>query len=64
MDKRYDLVSRNLQEIIVPLELRELLHSKENPRGYVGFECSGMMHVGTGLVVGKKIRDYVEAGYI
>ena len=52
-DTRFRLVSQNLQEIITRDELRNLLETKDNPRGYVGFEPSGMMHAGTGLIVGK-----------
>jgi tyrosyl-tRNA synthetase len=62
-ETRFNLVSRNLQEIITEDELRKLLETNDNPRGYVGFEPSGMMHAGTGLIVGKKMRDYVEAGF-
>ena len=62
-DTRFRLVSRNLQEIITRDELRNLLETKDKPRGYVGFEPSGMIHAGTGLIVGKKMRDYVEAGF-
>ena len=62
-DTRFRLVSQNLQEIITPDELRVLLENKDHPRGYVGFEPSGMMHAGTGLIVGKKMSDYVEAGF-
>jgi len=62
-ETRLNLVARNLQEIIVVDELRELLETKDHPRGYVGFEPSGLMHAGTGLIVGQKMRDYVEAGF-
>ena len=62
-ETRFDLVSINLQEIITREELRQLLDTNDIPRGYVGFEPSGMMHAGTGLIVGKKMRDYVEAGF-
>jgi tyrosyl-tRNA synthetase len=62
-DTRFRLVSQNLQEIITRDELRELLETKDMPRGYVGFEPSGMMHAGTGLIVGKKMNDYVDAGF-
>ncbi|MBD3172594.1 tyrosine--tRNA ligase [Candidatus Bathyarchaeota archaeon] len=62
-ETRFKLVSQNLQEIITREELRELLETKEHPRGYVGFEPSGMMHAGTGLIVGKKMRDYADAGF-
>jgi tyrosyl-tRNA synthetase len=62
-ETRFNLVSKNLQEIITREELYKLLETNEAPRGYVGFEPSGMMHAGTGLIVGKKMRDYVEAGF-
>ena len=62
-ETRMNLVMRNLQEIIVVDELRELLETKDHPRGYVGFEPSGLMHAGTGLIVGQKMRDYADAGF-
>ena len=63
LEKRYELCVRNLEEIITPDELRRLLETVDHPKGYVGFECSGMMHAGTGLIVGRKMLDYVEAGF-
>jgi len=63
VETRLDLVTRGLQEIIVVDELRDLLETKDHPRGYVGFEPSGLMHAGTGLIVGQKMRDYVDAGF-
>jgi tyrosyl-tRNA synthetase len=62
-ETRFKIVTQNLQEIITREELRNLLETKENPRGYVGFEPSGMMHAGTGLIVGKKMMDYADAGF-
>jgi tyrosyl-tRNA synthetase len=44
-------------------ELRELLRSEARPRAYWGFELSGLMHIGMGLVCGSKIKDMVEAGF-
>ena len=63
LERRLELCTRNLEEIITLGELRSLLETNDHPRGYVGFEPSGMMHAGTGLIVGKKMRDYVEAGF-
>jgi len=63
LERRYELCVRNLEEVITPEELRSLLETVDHPRGYVGFECSGMMHAGTGLIVGKKMLDWVEAGF-
>jgi tyrosyl-tRNA synthetase len=62
-ESRIELVSRGLQEIITRDELRNLIETNERPRGYVGFEPSGIMHAGTGLIVGKKMKDYVDAGF-
>lgn len=62
-ESRLQLVTQNLQEIITTNELRNLLETNDRPRGYVGFEPSGIMHAGTGLIVGKKMRDYVDAGF-
>jgi len=63
VDEKLDRVSRNTEEIVTPSELRSLLETKSNPRAYWGFECSGLMHIGIGLVTGTKIRDMVEAGF-
>jgi len=62
-ETRFNLVTRNLQEIITTDELRTLLQTNDHPRGYVGFEPSGIMHAGTGLIVGKKMSDFVDAGF-
>ena len=63
LEKRIDLVTRNTQEIVTREELRELLNAETKPRAYWGFESSGLMHVGMGLVCGSKIKDMVEAGF-
>lgn len=42
VDERLALVSRNLDEVITPDELREILATKAKPRAYWGFECSGL----------------------
>ena len=63
LERCYELCARNLEEIITPEELRHLLETTERPKGYVGFECSGMMHAGTGLIVGRKMLDWAEAGF-
>jgi tyrosyl-tRNA synthetase len=40
--KRKELAARGTVEIIQLSELERLLEEKEKPRGYWGFECSGM----------------------
>jgi tyrosyl-tRNA synthetase len=62
-ETRLDLVTRNTEEIITREELKVLLETKTRPRAYWGFEASGMMHIGMGLVCGRKIIDMIEAGF-
>jgi tyrosyl-tRNA synthetase len=63
VEKRVDLVLRNTEEVVTREELRNLLEIKRRLKAYWGFECSGLMHVGIGLIPGAKIRDMVEAGF-
>src|SRR5215469_11711950 len=61
--ERMELAMRGTVEVIQSSELEQLLREKEKPRTYWGFECSGMMHIGQGLVCGNKIRDLIDAGF-
>jgi len=61
--ERYRLVTENLDETVTPDELRSLLETEDHPSAYWGFEPSGMMHLGTGLLCGYKILDLVNAGF-
>jgi len=63
IEKRLDLVMCNTVEIITQDELRSLLETTTKPRAYWGFESSGFMHLGLGLVCGAKIKNMVEAGF-
>ena len=63
LQKRIDLVMRNTAEVITPQEIRTLLETKANPKAYWGFECSGLLHIGIGLVCSSKIKDIVNAGF-
>jgi tyrosyl-tRNA synthetase len=62
-ESQLELVARNTEEIITREEMRTLLETNTHPRTYWGFEASGMMHIGMGLVCGRKIIDMVEAGF-
>jgi len=63
LEKRLELVSRNTEEIVTYEEMRILLETNSRPKAYWGFECSGLMHVGIGLIPGAKIKDMIEAGF-
>ena len=60
--ERKDLVLRGVAECVTEDELSKLLSSKENPKAYVGFEPSGLLHAGS-LVPMLKARELVEAGF-
>ncbi len=63
IEERINLVIRNTEEIVTIDELRNLLETVSKPKAYWGFECSGLMHVGMGLVCGSKIKDIARAGF-
>jgi len=61
IDEKLRLAMRNTLEVVTPEELRKVFEEKEHPRGYIGFEPSGLVHVGW-LVWMFKVRDLVRAG--
>ena len=61
-ERRLDLILRGTEEVITEDELKHLLDTTASPKAYWGFEPSGGMHIGTGLVCGGKIKDMAEAG--
>lgn len=63
VEDKVNLVARNTEEIVTREELRRLLEVESKPKAYWGFEPSGLMHLGTGLVCGLKILDMVEVGF-
>jgi tyrosyl-tRNA synthetase len=62
LEQRYNLVVRNTEEIVTEEDLRQLLATKDRPRGYIGFEPSGLVHIGW-MVCAQKIKNFVDAGF-
>lgn len=62
LEEKMALVTRNAMELVNEDELRELLKTKEQPLAYIGFEPSGLVHMGWALVTAK-IRDLCDAGF-
>ncbi|MBS7643593.1 tyrosine--tRNA ligase [Candidatus Bathyarchaeota archaeon] len=63
VETRLELVTKNTAEIVTITELKTLLETKQKPRAYWGFECSGLMHLGMGLVCGTKIKNMIDANF-
>lgn len=59
-DKKYDLITRNLQEVMGEKELKELLEKKDLSL-YWGTAPTGRIHIGY-LIPFAKLADYLEAG--
>lgn len=62
IEERYALITRNSAELISEDELRAVLAEDRQPTAYIGFEPSGLVHMGWTLVAGK-IRDLAETGF-
>lgn len=62
IEQRLNLIKRNTAEILTEEDLRRLLESGEKIKHYIGFEISGKVHLGTGLVCMRKVKDFMDAG--
>ncbi|MEM0027485.1 MAG: tyrosine--tRNA ligase [Ignisphaera sp.] len=61
VDTRLALIKRNTMEIVTEEELRETFEEGKRLRGYIGFEPSGISHIGW-LIWMFKFKDLVDAG--
>ena len=63
IETKLQLVKRKpTEEIVTEADLRQIFENYSHPKHYIGYEISGMVHLGSGLCVGLKIRDLLEAG--
>lgn len=63
VERKIELVMRKpTEEILTVADLREIFNNYSHPRHYIGFEISGLVHLGTGLMTMLKIQDFIEAG--
>jgi tyrosyl-tRNA synthetase len=62
LTERLELIKRNTEEILTEEELIKLLENREKIKHYIGFEISGKIHIGTGLMCMGKVKDFIDAG--
>jgi tyrosyl-tRNA synthetase len=62
MQNKLGLIKQNTEEIIQEDELENLLNTNEPLKHYIGFEISGKIHLGTGLMCMQKVKDFMDAG--
>jgi tyrosyl-tRNA synthetase len=57
----YELITRNAEEVVTDEEVRDLAEDPEDKRVYVGYEPSGVLHIGH-MLTANKLIDLQEAG--
>ena len=63
LEKKIELICKPpTEEVLTTDDLRQLLETNEHPGHYIGFEISGMLHLGNFIVSGFKINDLLKAG--
>ncbi len=62
LEERISLITKNSDEVISEEEIRTILETKSTPRAYIGFELSGFLHLGTGVICGNKFKSLATAG--
>jgi tyrosyl-tRNA synthetase len=63
IDEKIALVQRSpTEEIVTFNELRTLFETRASPKHYIGLEISGKIHLGSLLIPGFKINDFIKAG--
>ncbi|MBS3162437.1 tyrosine--tRNA ligase [Candidatus Woesearchaeota archaeon] len=60
-NNRFELITRNAEEVLTSADLKNLIDTNEKLKHYIGFEISGKIHLGTGLMSGSKIADFQKA---
>ncbi|MEM4270941.1 MAG: tyrosine--tRNA ligase [Candidatus Pacearchaeota archaeon] len=62
VQKRFELIKKNTEEVMTEEDLKSLLNSGIKIKHYIGFEISGKIHLGTGLMCMSKVKDFMDAG--
>ncbi len=62
LKEKLELIKQNTEEILTEEDLEALIKSNNNLKHYIGFEISGKIHLGTGLICMSKVRDFQKAG--
>ena len=61
--ERIALVTRDpTEEVVTNEELVNLFNTNAHPKHYIGLEISGFLHLGSLILTGFKINDFIKAG--
>lgn len=63
IDEKIGLVAQPpVEEVVTLEELRHLFETESHPSHYIGLEMSGLLHLGSLILTGFKIKDFIKAG--
>jgi tyrosyl-tRNA synthetase len=63
IEEKVALVKRPpTEEILTEAELASLFAREPHPKHYIGLEISGLLHLGSLVILGFKINDFLKAG--
>lgn len=61
--EKINLVTRDpTEEVVTQEELLNLFNTNAHPKHYIGLEISGFLHLGSLILTGFKINDFIKAG--
>jgi tyrosyl-tRNA synthetase len=60
--ERFELIKKGTEEILTDDDLKHYLETGIPLNHYIGFEISGKVHLGTGIVSMSKVKDFIDAG--
>ncbi len=61
-EEKFNLITKNTEEVLTPEDLRSFIKQDIPLKHYIGFEISGKIHLGTGLMCMQKVKDFMDAG--
>jgi len=62
IEEKFGLITKDLEECLVERDLMNMLKVGFPLKHYIGFEISGKVHLGTGLMSGKHVANFQKAG--
>jgi tyrosyl-tRNA synthetase len=63
LEDKLSILEEGTEEIVTNDELTTLLETNDSPRAYIGLEPSGLMHIGQGVPISEKLKDFTNVGF-
>jgi len=62
VEEKFNLIKKGTEEVLTDDDLKLYLETGIPLNHYIGFEVSGKIHLGTGIICMGKIKDFLDAG--